>query len=70
MLLLVKSAAPVTRGSRFREALAFCKTIIALDGTDEVLASARVAGAAARDFESWRLLWKSGPLRPLWVAVW
>ena len=69
MLHLVKSAAPATRASRFREALAFCRTIITLDGTDEVLASARVAGAAARTFESKRLLRKREPLRHLWVAL-
>jgi hypothetical protein len=69
MLHLVRTAAPATRASRFREALAFCRTIIALDGVDAVLDSARVAGAAARTFESKRLLRKRDPLKHLWVAL-
>eukprot|EP00973_Karenia_brevis_P050082 6951321-Karenia_brevis.AAC.1 len=47
--------APATRAQRFREAIAFLKHVMGVEGCDDILSSRRIQGAALRSFMTKRL---------------
>lgn len=63
------TGAPATRGTRFRQALAFGKHVLGLGMDEETLSSRRVAGAALALFSTKRLLKQRSPLTVKMVTM-